>query len=162
MYKVLFILLLFAINHDFKKISYKKLRMRLIKHKAVEYGEKSMAHLTKEMGDDYFNSIMETVAKELECAGYTLLDKSFEGIIEAIAMLQADQRVNRIMVQGAEELIYAVLIALSIPIILVIMGLVAAAVYMRRFYVRTMIFMENTVKRVKEVKSVTFRTCEKS
>ena len=36
-----------------------------------------------------------------------------------------------------------------------IMVMVAAAIYLRQFYVNTLIFMENTVKIVKEVKRVT-------
>ena len=44
---------------------------------------------------------------------------------------------------------------LCIPDIIMVTALVAAAVYPRRFYVRTVIFMENAVKRVKGAKRVT-------
>ena len=41
------------------------------------------------------------------------------------------------------------------PVVMTIMVMTTAAIYLRRFYVKTQKFMENTVKRVKEMKRVT-------
>ena len=159
MYKIFFIILVLAINCDFGRISFKSMRVRLLKHKGQAYKAVGKAYLAKKVlsstGDIFFNSIMDTITKELEIAGYTLLDKSFEGILELLTSLEAEQEITRGILEKSEEIIHAILFAFSIPIGLSAMCLIITAIFLRRLYVQTHKFMENTVKRVKEMKRAT-------
>lgn len=67
----------------------------------------------------------------------------------------SEQKFTKNLLGRTAEFIYAVLMALSIPIAFAVMHLVSIAIALRRSYIRALKFMENTVTRVKEVKRIT-------
>ena len=74
---------------------------------------------------------MDTITKELECAVYTLLDMSFEEILELLTSLEAKQEFFKGMLERSEEFIHAILIAISIPIVFSAMCFMSTAIFLR-------------------------------
>lgn len=158
MFKILCILALFVIQIECRKISYKSLRNRIIKQKTLDIGVKGLKHVTKAMKESrnsYFTSVIDDVTDELNCAGYILFDKAFEGILELITILEVDEELSQLVFEKAREFIHTMLVGLFISVVLTIREIIGYAIVLWRFYVKTIQFMENTVKRVKEVKRVT-------
>ena len=97
---------------------------------------------------------MEDVTEELSCAGYTIRDESFEGILYFITILEADEELIRKLFEKAGGFIHAALVILCVPVVLTIMLMVVSAIYLWRFYIQTIKFMDNTVQRIQEMKLV--------
>ena len=126
---------------DARRISFKNLKVKLIKQKASTYETIGKAKLAKKVvsaaADIYFDSIMDSITQELENAGYKLLDKSFEGILEILTSLETDQNLARKLQEETDAFNQAIFIALAILVALSIIILTIFGIFMRRLHVRT-------------------------
>ena len=155
----LLVVIFVFLQTDARRISFKNLKVKLIKQKASAYETIGKAKLAKKVvsaaADIYFDSIMDSITQELENAGYKLLDKSFEGILEILTSLETDQNLARKLKEETDAFNQAIFIALAILVALSIIILTIFGIFMRRLHVRTTIFMINSVKRFREVKKTT-------
>ena len=146
-------------SHSESRISFKNLRIKSIKQKTGVLEAVGKAKLAKKIistaADVYFETIMDEITQELEEAGYKLLDKSFEGILEILTSLETEQKLARKLKEETDAYIREIFIRLSIPLASMVLIVTIGAVFLVRFYQKTVKFMQNAVKRLKEVKYAT-------
>ena len=82
----------------------------------------------------YFKTVMDEITEELEEAGYKLLDKSFEGILEIMTSLETEQKLTRKLTEETDDYIQGIFIGLSIPVAIMVLVFAFSAAILERFY----------------------------
>ena len=82
----------------------------------------------------YFETVMDESTEELEDAGYKLIDKSFEGILEITTSLETEQKLTRKLTEETDDYIQEIFIGLSIPVAIMVLVFAFSAAILVRFY----------------------------
>ena len=82
----------------------------------------------------YFETVMDEITEELEEAGYKLLDKSFEGILEIMTSLKTEQKLTRKLTEETDDYIQEIFIGLSIPVAIMVLVFAFSTAILVRFY----------------------------
>ena len=82
----------------------------------------------------YFETVMDEITEEWEEAGYKLLDKSFEGILEIMTSLDAEQKLTRKLTEETDDYIQGIFIGLSSPVAIMVLVFAFSTAILVRFY----------------------------
>ena len=82
----------------------------------------------------YFETVMDESTEELEDAGYKLIDKSFEGILEIMTSLETEQKLTRKLTEETDDYIQGIFIWLSISVAITVLVFAFSTAILVRFY----------------------------